>query len=249
MAVDVARRTGWSPTKVCRLETGLGAYSEVAVATYLAHCGVPANEVAEIFHAFDSRGEGYLARRDIMRNLVLHETTASRILVNAPSLVPGLLQTEDYARAVASIGNDLPPDEVERRVKVRMDRQGLLRQWNRPEMRYLISESVLRTPLGSRQLMHEQLLHLVFAADRPSVEIHVVRQDACGTAAVIGYFTLMDFPDHASVLFVEGGLGSMLIEDPSALAEARLAEQMILDDALDVRESREFLARVASEYD
>jgi transcriptional regulator with XRE-family HTH domain len=249
LGADLARKTGWSPTKICRLETGLGSYSEVTVTAYLAHCGVPAPEIAAVLKAADHQQNGYLARRDVLRNLVMHESTASRVQVNATGLVPGLLQTEDYARAVARVGGDLPSEEIDRRVEVRMDRQRLLRQWRRPSMRFFIGENVLRTVLGGKQVMHEQLLHLLFAADRPTTQIRIVRSDASATAAVTGYFTLMDFPQQAPVIFIDGSLVSTIVEDPDALMTAQWAADKISADALDERESRELLVRMASDYD
>lgn len=249
LGIDLAHRTGWSASKISRLESGHGSYSEVTVTAYLAHCGVSAREIAEVLKAADHQHTGYLARRDVMRSLIVHESTATAITVNATLLVPGLLQTEDYARAVVAVHGDAAPEEIERRVKVRMDRQALLHRLYRPSFRFLIGENLLRTLVGSRQIMHEQVLQLVFASSRPKVEVRVVPAARGAIAAVTGYFTLMEFADHAPVIFVEGDLGGLLVEEREIVAKARAVERKIVADALDVEQSREFLARMASQYD
>lgn len=244
--IDLARRTGWQQSKISRMEAGRGDFSDLTVTTYLAHCGVPVAEVAEIVRSVQGT-MAYRARPTMLSNVILHEQTARSITMVAPALVPGLLQTEEYARAVMTASRQLGEPEIARRVGIRQERQRLLRRRNPPRFTFLIREQALRTPLGGAQVMHEQMLHLVFAGDREHITIRVVPMTS-DVAAVSGEFRLMEFADHDPVVYVEGGLASIVIEGKDEIAEARRTAREVASDALDDAPSREFLARLASEY-
>ncbi|NJC68175.1 helix-turn-helix domain-containing protein [Planosporangium thailandense] len=132
-------------------------------------------------------------------------------------VVPGLLQTEAYARAtVQPVGlPDLPGDVVEQRVRVRMERQQRLRGEAPLEIRAIIDEAVIRRVVGGRHVMREQLKRLAEEARRPNVRLQVVPfAGGAEWPGMIGSFTILSFPEHADpdVVYVEGLTGDTFVE-------------------------------------
>jgi transcriptional regulator with XRE-family HTH domain len=179
-ASDLGRRLGWSPAKVSRMESGDRGQSEVDVAIYLTFCGVHKEELNELLDLAREPDDGYLVRphgqrlRDELRTLVFHETTAVNIDSYEPFLIPGLLQTEAYARALFYWVGLVPENRIEVCVHARIDRQALLRRPNPPAFDFLIHESAARSRVGGSEVMNEQLLHLVFLTSLPQCTIRIV---------------------------------------------------------------------------
>ncbi|GAB3499563.1 DUF5753 domain-containing protein [Amycolatopsis cihanbeyliensis] len=246
--VDLARRLGWAQSTVSRFEAGTGSFTEVNVTTYLAHCGVGAPEAARVLRLARETEDGYLVRRQSLRTLILHETTAQRITATSPLLVPGLLQTEDYAQAVIRLPGRSEA-EIGSRVAIRMERQQVLRGWNPAKFTYFLYEAALRCPFGGNRVMNEQMLHLGFLADRPNITIRVVPFAAGQFAAIGGNVTLMEFTEHGPVAYLESPLADLFVENREALTKYRGYLNQLANDALGERQSRELLARFASEYD
>ncbi|MFS1298151.1 DUF5753 domain-containing protein [Streptosporangium longisporum] len=109
-----------------------------------------------------------------------------------PLLVPGLLQTESYARHLFANGPRATPDEVEERVQARMRRQRILDKEDPPMLLVLIDEGVLRRRVNGPEVMREQLGHLLEVAQRPSVTVQVVDPDC--TAGMLGAFMIAELP-------------------------------------------------------
>ncbi|GAA1972379.1 hypothetical protein GCM10009754_53670 [Amycolatopsis minnesotensis] len=105
--VDLARRTGWQQSKISRMEAGRGDFSDLTVNAYLAYCGVPVSEVAEIVRSAQGT-TAYRARTTMLSNVIFHEQSARSITMVAPALIPGLLQTEEYTRAVMAASRRSP---------------------------------------------------------------------------------------------------------------------------------------------
>lgn len=244
-----ADKVGWDQSFVSRMETGRARPTEYEVATYLGHCGTPAAKAKEILKLAKETEDGYLVRRDVLRTLVLHETTATAIYETAPLLVPGLLQIEDYTRAVIRKPGVFTDTEVESRVALRMDRQSLLSRRCQPRFTYLIYESVLRCPMGGGRVMNEQLLHLAFLADLPHITIRMIPFETCELAAIAGHISLMDFADHGPVMYLESFYAGMFVEKVEDVEHARSLTQKLAGDALDEGQSRQLLAQEASKYD
>ncbi|WP_216212911.1 DUF5753 domain-containing protein [Amycolatopsis aidingensis] len=246
--VDLARRLGWAQSTVSRFEAGTGSFTEVNVTTYLAHCGVNAPEAAEVLRLARETEDGYLVRMHSLRTLILHETTARVITATSPLLIPGLLQTEGYARAV--IG--LPPreeEEINSRVALRLERQQVLRSWRPPQFTYFVYEAALRCPFGGDKVMNEQMLHLLFLVERPHITLRVVPFGSGQHAAVAGALTLMDFDDHGPMAYLENPLAGVFVDHRDAIVKYRSTLQQLANDALGQQQSKAFLAQLASAYD
>jgi hypothetical protein len=164
--------------------------------------------------------------------------------------VPGLLQTPDYTRAVVERG--LPAaasNEVARRVELRMRRAQLLLREDAPQLWAVIDESVLLRVLGSREIMREQLTHLIAMAQRPNVTVQVIPLDvtnASAPAIPITYlrFGGLDLPD---VVYLEHIKSANFLEDRDETEEYRLALDRLADDALEPRDSLALLTKTRDE--
>lgn len=145
------------------------------------------------------------------------EAGARKLYIAAPSIVPGLLQTADYATAViAGAAPRMPADQIAKRVEVRGRRQELLARPDPAVLRVVLDEAALRRQVGGPKVMREQLQVLRELADRPNVTIQVVPFAAGAHAAVLGPFTVLEF-DGADdgVVAIETLVGSLFIDKPS----------------------------------
>ncbi|MGH3846330.1 MAG: DUF5753 domain-containing protein, partial [Pseudonocardiaceae bacterium] len=134
------------------------------------------------------------------------EQAAAVIRAYEPQLVPGLLQTEDYARAITEIRYvRVSAQEIERRVELRMARQEFITQPGAPDLWVALDEAALRRPLGDRSTQRAQLSHLIEMAQRANVTLQVVPFEAGGHAAAGGPFTILRFsePDLPDVVYLE----------------------------------------------
>jgi hypothetical protein len=124
------------------------------------------------------------------------EESASLIRAYEPQVVPGLLQTEAYIRAVATANfPSEDPEESERRVELRLGRQELLRRPAPPDYWVVLEETVLRRPIGGTDVMREQIGHLIECAARPNVTVQVIPFAAGWHPAMYGMFWVYRFPD------------------------------------------------------
>ena len=134
------------------------------------------------------------------------EEAASRIRSYEVQFVPGLLQTENYARAVTLLGHpDAAEEEIERRVALRMARQRLLTREDAPHLWAVIDEAVIQRPLGGADTMREQLEHLLEVTALPNVILHVMPFRLGGHAAAGGPFSILRFaePELPDVVYLE----------------------------------------------
>ncbi|MEU2614469.1 helix-turn-helix transcriptional regulator [Micromonospora sp. NPDC007271] len=166
-----------------------------------------------------------------------------------PLHVPGLLQTEAYARAVFESDPLLNPDEVERRLTDRMDSQGVLYAERPPRLVAVVDESVLRRRVGGRKVMFEQVLHLArLAAEHPHVRIHVVPCSAEEYPGLNGPFILASMADGAELAFLGGQIGGQELDRPADLMRLQRTWEATLAVALPPQESIERLRELAESW-
>ena len=133
-----------------------------------------------------------------------------------PHFVPGLLQTEDYARAVLRVGFPTStPKELERRIALRMERQELLRAPGGTRLWMVLEEAVLRRPVGGRSVMHAQLERLIEATHQPNVTIQIVPTAGDPHPGMFGPFQLFRFqiPELPDVVYTESLTGSQYLDE------------------------------------
>lgn len=160
--------------------------------------------LSQLWHQFED-GMSYQLFPDWFQDWAEKEARAKRLRWYEPNLVPGLLQTEDYARAVFRSRFGITEDEVEERVAARLKRQEILNRDQPPALWVIVDEWVLRRPVGGRYVMFEQVNQLIETAKRPSVVIEVI-QSAVGAHTGLngGGFALADFVAEPAVGYHEG---------------------------------------------
>ncbi|CDR09371.1 helix-turn-helix domain-containing protein [Streptomyces iranensis] len=152
---------------------------------------------------------------DWSRAFMAYSERAVSIRQYAAHVVPGLLQTEDYARAVLRVGLSLTSDEqLEDRVDARLRRQQRLTSPDRPELWVVLDEAVLRRPIGGRAVMREQLARLLDAAMDPHITVQVLPFDQAEHDVMGGSLTVLTSPDETEVAYTEGAHYGQLIEEP-----------------------------------
>ncbi|SDY32484.1 hypothetical protein SAMN05216215_102459 [Saccharopolyspora shandongensis] len=138
------------------------------------------------------------------------EAEAAELSNFEPQLIPGLLQTEAYTRALAKVLPGAKEEDVERQVRVRMLRQERLRHEHPLKMWAIVDEAVLRRAWGGRAVMEEQLEHLLEASAWPNVVLQVLPFDIDGHPAIAGSFAVLSFPEATDLgvayLDARGGL-------------------------------------------
>jgi transcriptional regulator with XRE-family HTH domain len=202
-----------SGSKMSRLETGRVGFKDRDIADLLTLYGVRNEQDRTSLRdlARDANAQGWWHDySDILPSwfeaYVGLEEAATRIRSYEIQFVPGLLQTESYARAVTLLGHETADDEeINRRVRLRMARQSLLTGPQSPQLWAVLDEAVLRRPVGGTEVMRGQLEHLIRCAELSNVTIQVVPFQAGGHAAAGGPFSVLRFaePDLPDVVYLE----------------------------------------------
>lgn len=248
MGHELAKKLQWSANKVSRIELGQRAADEVDVVWYLAQCGVQKHELDEVLELCRNANPGFWMK-ERLRSLIFHETTASGMHSYEPLVMPGLLQTEDYARAL--IGREsIGPMDIARAVDVRMRRQQILEdEWRPPQFTFYVHEQVLRLPVGGNRVMNEQLLHMLFLATRPNLVIRVVPASLGARSYFGSAFVLFEYGLYRPLVYLENGVSGLFVEDVEYVYRYQRQLAKIAGYAADDGQSRVLLAAVASEYD
>ena len=235
----VAEELECSPSKVSRIETGQVSATPRDVRDMLGLYRVDdARREAMVQVAREARQRGWWQKfvdvPDGVPAYVGLEAAATSMDVYMALLVPALLQTPDYARAViAAVRPDLPPSEIDRRVELRLRRQGLLDQERPPRMRVLLDDTVLRRPVGGPAVMAAQRRRLLADADRPAVTIQVLEVGAGAHAGMDGPFTIFGFPAPAErdVVALDSAADALYLEGPEDVARYRRVFELLLPAA------------------
>jgi transcriptional regulator with XRE-family HTH domain len=251
---EVSERLGWSPAKVSRIETARTAITATDLSRLLdlyQVAGQRRDRLAELGRSAGERG-WWDAYADTLgpeyATLIAMEAQAERVRWYAAQIVPGLLQTEQYAREIiASTLLISPPGEIERRVQVRMTRQHILRNQTPLRLSVVLDEGVLLRRVGGPPVMQKQLEHLVQAAGWPNVELRVLLNQAGAHPAITGEFTILGFPELISpdVVYLEHMTSNIYVEHEAEVYRYNLAFDRLLAMALEPEESRDLIARLA----
>ncbi|MGW7462800.1 helix-turn-helix domain-containing protein [Streptomyces sp. NPDC054797] len=163
-------------------------------------------------------------------------------------VVPGLLQTENYARAVFRCRVPAHPEaEIEALTDRRIVRQQILRRSTPPTLSFVISEAVLRDRLGGDDVYEEQLHHLRACADLPDVSLQVMPLGRTTHAGLNGPFILLETPDHQHLGYTETQRGSQLISDADEVSILARKYAMLRTQALNTEQTRGLLDRLLGE--
>jgi len=163
-------------------------------------------------------------------------------------LLPGLLQTEDYARAVIRGGlPDADHDDVERRVEARMARQPVLTRDNPVRLWAIVDEAALRRRVGGQAVMSAQLHRLIQAAEIPAITLQVISFDAGAHPGMPGSFAIIKFPgdDDPDVVYIDSMAGGLFVEEDAAIQRYALTFEHLRAVALSPANSLTLLASIA----
>jgi transcriptional regulator with XRE-family HTH domain len=256
---DVAAALGWSPSKVSRYELARTAPNLGDVGKLLDYYDVTGphrEQLLALAREATQKGWWEAYSEDLPDQLtafIALEDEASSSWTWQVEVIPGLLQTEDYARQIISVfkrGIPLPPTQVERRVEARLRRQNILRR-NSFEFSVVLDESVILRRNADTQVMHAQLQHLAEISELPSVTIRVIPLRAL-RPVVTSSFSLLQFGQPREtilhdVVSIEHLQGNVLFEGEVDTHLYRLAFQALSDAALDPEQSRELILQTSQQ--
>ena len=223
---EVAKALGWQQTKVSKIETGeRKKVTPDELTELLDYYEEEDPEIRESLHECARLGNqrGWWAKyRDLLPSgLPDFEVEASVIKTYECQVVPGLLQTPDYAEAIFRANLVRSDDEIAKRLNGRMKRQETLNRVDPPEYWVILDEAALRRVIGSREVMSQQLRHLTHMAARHNINIYVLPFSEGAHPATVGSFVIMDFSDpmDGSIGYVEMPTSSAYVEEAHELAE------------------------------
>lgn len=176
------------------------------------------------------------------------ERRASTLRTWQPLILPGLLQTPDYARALflAWRGSDSDA-ELDELVSARIERQAIFQPPNPPSLWAVIDEGVLRRRIGSAKVMREQLEHLIAVSERSKITVQVVPADVGAHVGLLGAFFIASFENAPGIVYLESPDEGQTTERPSAVAKITETFDMLRAEALPRAASQDLIRKVAEE--
>jgi transcriptional regulator with XRE-family HTH domain len=249
--VDVAGALGWSESKLSRIET--------------AHTGITEADLDRLLTAYDVRVEDRDRLRDLARRsrvrawwtpyrssvpdpydeYVALEAEAIAICEWEAQIVPGLLQTDEYARAVIEVGADIgDTGTIQRRLALRMARQAVLTRDPPPTLQLIVDEAVLYREVGGRGVLCRQLTRVLDASHRPGLELLVLPFSAGAHAGQTESFMVLEFEEgtRSPVVHSEGLTGGLFRVTPDEVEVYQDALDDLRERALSPEESRTVIA-------
>jgi transcriptional regulator with XRE-family HTH domain len=248
----VAQPLKCSDSKISRIEKGQVSAQPRDVEDLLTLYGVndlKRDELLQLARQARRRPWWEVEYHDLPLAYASYEAAAAVISTYQALVVPGLLQTEDYARAVLrALRPGLSPPDVEGRIDFRVKQQSLLTRPDPPQLHVVLDEAVLRRPVGSAAVMRQQLGRLLEWTERPNVSVQVLRFAAGEHAGMDGPFVIFGFgtPGEDAV-YLEHTTNDFLLEEGDAVARYRVLFGHLREQALDTEESRRFISKASKD--
>jgi transcriptional regulator with XRE-family HTH domain len=166
------------------------------------------------------------------------EATADTLASYHPEVVNGLLQTEDYARAVLDTDGPKDEDVIQAQLKLRLERQKAVLERQGRQVRIVLGPGTFALTIGSSKIMADQQAHLLRLSESEGIEIRVLPGSAGAHAGLTGPFTLMDFndPDDPTVVYLESLTGARYLEQERAVREYRRAFDRLVQQSVPIKE-------------
>ncbi len=241
-----------TPSFVSMLLAGKRGASELDIAAFLGACrvtGAERDRLLALCREQDTPGwfqqHGSRLPQQLV-TLIDHENKAVTVSDFQPMVVPGLLQTGEYARALIRETGNAPPGEIEDRVAARLARQSLFSRERPARFTYYLHEYALRLPVGGPAVMLEQLDHLLRMSRRSYLTLRVVPAARGGHAGIAGPFMLMEFAEFKPVAYLDSETACLFLEKPEEITAYRRIVEALADTALGEGESRELIAALAT---
>jgi transcriptional regulator with XRE-family HTH domain len=250
-----AKQLGCSMSRISRIESGdikpkPGDVIELLMAYEVPLDGEPGPSLLTL--ARELRESGWWSRLDSLSSryatFIAYEAEAAELRSFQPTLVPGLLQTEDYARAVSGVGRETEEEAIEQRVKARITRQEVLTRAPTPlRLHAILSEATLLFEVGGLEVLRAQLEHLVRLAATPNITVQVLRFAAGATLADRGGFAVLTFEGNEPPLgYCESAGGELFLESPREIGRLTTVFDHLRTLAMSPAESVKFIKERAS---
>jgi transcriptional regulator with XRE-family HTH domain len=257
---QVAGEMDWSLSKLIRIEAGSVSLSTNDLRALLSLYGITdeatIDELVDLARASRQRPwwTGYKDRLEpqVVSYIGLEAETHSLRYFNA-LMIPGILETEAYARALVAHGTARQPsaDEVRTIVEVRLARQRqVLERVDPPDIYVLIDEAAVRRPVGGPATMRAQLIHLAECMERTNISVRIIPFSVGAYPAMYGPFVILEFPDETDtpVVFLENALSGDAVERPDAVVPYQRAFDQMRSLALDEKRSLDLIRRAAAQF-
>jgi transcriptional regulator with XRE-family HTH domain len=253
---EVGQRLDCSGTRISRMETGRISVRPGDVRELLEIYGVTGAEADPLVQlAREARQKGWWHTYGQVlptwfEAYVGLEAATARFRDFQSMVVPGLLQTEDYARAVLRAApNPGSAEDIDRLVALRMERQAILSQASPPDLWVVLSENIIRVNVGGEAVMRTQLRRLIDVAERSNVTLQVLPFTTAAHVQPISPFTILEFPDAAdpTVVYLEHLTGSLFLENEEETRRYTVVFDHLRAEALGTAPSVDLIARAAAE--
>ncbi|TQM81706.1 helix-turn-helix protein [Saccharothrix saharensis] len=239
-----AAHLGVSESKISNMESGRYGQPPDEVAKLLAFYGADPDRVERIaaLAREEDPGSWWAPWSGVIPNWLRLfaglEGMAHSAFVYSPLFVHALLQTEEYATAVASSARRVRPVDMDRMVAFRLERQRRLVDDQSPlRLHFVIEETALRRPIGGKDVLRRQAEHLLAAAELPTVDIQVIRAEVGMHPGLTGEFTLFGFEEFDETVYVELQEDAVYLHDSAKVRAYSMTANTLRDVALDRQES------------
>jgi transcriptional regulator with XRE-family HTH domain len=239
----LARELGFDRTTINKAETGFRISEDVASKIAERFPGL-ANGLYVTLAGIARKSNGKFAGW-FEKEWLPVEREATSLKWYEPIILPGLLQTADYARALSRAWEPASSeDDLDQLVNGRLERQSALDRDNPPDLRVVLAESVLHNLVGSPKIMHEQLVHLADMSCRPAVTVQVIPAEIGAHGGMLGAFI---FAAPSGTLYLETAVEAQITGDDTFRERAALIFDRLTADALSRTQSRDLILKVANE--
>ena len=234
---EFGQRIGYDPGQISRIENGKRPPTEL----FAQMCDRAFPDRGGWFSEFYAESRTWIATPPWFRSWVEHEQHAATLRLWQPCVLSGLLQTEEYARAILAVNPGVTDDQVSERLAARLARQALLTRDDPPSAWFLVDETALRRRVGSPNIMAAQLAHLAGAARLPNVTIQVVPN--IEHAGLLGGFAIAD-----RAAYVETAVAGQVFEDSDIIAGLLTRFDTLRSEAFRGSESLTLIERMCEEW-
>ena len=234
---ELGQRIGYDPGQISRIENGKRPPTEL----FAQMCDRAFPERDGWFGEFYAESRTWIATPPWFRSWVEHEQQAATLRIWQLGVLSGLLQTQDYARAILAVNPGVTEDQVRERLAARLARQALLARDDPPAVWFLVDEAALHRRVGSPHVMAAQLAHLRGVARLPNITIQVVPSIA--HAGLLGGFAVAE-----SAAYVETAVAGQVFEDADIIAGLLTRFDTLRNEAFRGSESLALIERMCEEW-
>ncbi|SDF92426.1 hypothetical protein SAMN05216553_104201 [Lentzea fradiae] len=238
----IARMLGWDPGKVSNIENGKVRATEIDLVQYLGRCGRSQAFIEDFLDRYRSAFDHYFVQvPDNLRTMAMAESVADTITSYNLTYIPGLVQTEDYARALYEARAVLAPELIDAAVRFRMERQAIMRRHDRPDCTFFVHENALRLQVGGAEVMEAQFKRLLFRTH----SLRVVPAASGPAGVLLANYVLWEFEKRDNVAYTHSDLAKVFVQDQVGVQRCKSIFTRLDALALSEEQSRHTVADLA----